>query len=102
MSNEIPTGKFSDMTKDESLAVCAAERHELRKKKKIPTAILKTFSQIEEMAVEWLWEGHIPLSMFTIVAGDAGLGKSTLLLDIAARVSRDGSFPDEMRGQDGR
>ena len=93
----IPAGKFSDMTKKESLASCAKERHELRKQKKQPTAILKTFSQIEEKPVEWLWDGHIPLSMFCIFAGDAGLGKSTLSLDISARLSRGLPFPDNSK-----
>jgi putative DNA primase/helicase len=91
----IPTGKFSEMTKEESLAVCAKERHEQRKQKKQPTAILKTFSQIEEKPLEWLWQDHFPLSMFTIIAGDAGLGKSTISLDISARLSRGLPFPDK-------
>jgi hypothetical protein len=93
----IPTGKFSEMTKEESLAVCANERHEERKKRKQPTAILKSFSQIQEKPLEWLWESHIPLGMFSIFAGDAGLGKSTLSLDIAARLSREYPFPDNSK-----
>jgi hypothetical protein len=91
----IPTGNFSEMTKEESIASCAKTRHELRKQKNEPTAILKAFSQIEEKPVEWLWQGHIPLSMFCIFAGDAGLGKSTLSLDISARISRGLPFPDK-------
>jgi len=93
--SSLPTGKFSEMTKEESIASCAKTRHELRKEKKEPTAILKTFSQIIEKDVEWLWPGHIPLSMFNIIAGDAGLGKSTLSLDIGARLSRGLPFPDK-------
>jgi len=93
--SSLPTGKFSEMTKEESIASCAKTRHELRKEKNEPTAILKTFSQIEEKPVEWLWQGHIPLSMFCIFAGDAGLGKSTLSLDIGARLSRGLPFPDK-------
>jgi putative DNA primase/helicase len=92
--SSLPTGKFSEMTKDESIASCAKTRHELRKEKKEPTAILKTFSQIIEKAVEWLWPDHIPISMFTIFAGEAGLGKTTLSLFISARLSRGLPFPD--------
>ena len=93
--SELPSGKFSEMTNEESLAVCAKERHEQRKQKKQPTAILKTFSQIEEKQLEWLWQGHIPLSMFCIIAGDAGLGKSTISLSISACISRGLPFPDK-------
>ena len=86
--------KFSDMTAEESLAECAKVRHEIRKERKEPTAILKTFSQIKEKPLEWLWDKHIPLSMFCIFAGDPGLGKSTLSLDISARLSQGIPFPD--------
>ena len=92
---DTPSGKFSDMTDAEALARCAKERHELRKQRKQATALLKTFSQIEEKPLEWLWQGHIPLSMFCIFAGDAGLGKSTISLDVSARLSRGLPFPDK-------
>ena len=37
--------------------------------------------------VDWLWRGYIPLRKVTILDGDPGLGKSTLMVDIAARGS---------------
>ena len=37
--------------------------------------------------IEWLWPGHIPLGMLTLIAGDPGVGKSFLTLYIAATVS---------------
>lgn len=39
-------------------------------------------------AVSWLWPGRIPFGMLTVLDGDPSLGKSTLSLDIAARLSR--------------
>jgi hypothetical protein len=43
--------------------------------------------------VEWLWNGRIPRAMITLVDGDPGLGKSTMTLDLAARVSRGRAMP---------
>lgn len=43
--------------------------------------------------VEWLWRGRIPFGALTIIEGDPGTGKSTLTLDIAARLSNGTSMP---------
>jgi RecA-family ATPase len=43
----------------------------------------------------------VPLGKLTVVDGDPGLGKSTLLLDLAARVSRHDTMPDGSRGRYG-
>lgn len=47
-----------------------------------------TLASVTPRAVEWLWQGYIPLGKVTIIDGDPGLGKSTLVLDVAARGSR--------------
>lgn len=85
---------FAKMTEAESLAFCANERHKLRKEKKEPTAVIKAFSEIETKEIAWLWEKRIPLGMLTIYAGNPGLGKSFLSLDLASRLSRGIPFPD--------
>lgn len=51
--------------------------------------------------VNWLWQGRIPLGKLTLIDGDPGLGKSTVTLDIAARVSRGASMPDGSPGVSG-
>ena len=38
--------------------------------------------------VQWAWENRIPLQALSVLAGDAGLGKSTLTLHFAAQWSR--------------
>ena len=42
-------------------------------------------SDIVARPVEWLWPGWIPLGKATVPDGDPGLGKSTLLLDLAGQ-----------------
>jgi putative DNA primase/helicase len=45
-------------------------------------------------AVDWLWSGRVPRGKLTLLIGDPGLGKSFLLLDLMARVSRAAPWPD--------
>jgi AAA domain len=40
--------------------------------------------------VEWLWANLVPRAMPTVLGGFPGVGKSTILYDLAARVSREG------------
>jgi hypothetical protein len=46
--------------------------------------------------VTWLWSGRIPFGKLTMLDGDPDLGKSTLLLDLAARVTRGMAMPGEV------
>jgi hypothetical protein len=55
---------------------------------------LISFDKIQHEQVSWLWRGRIPLGKITILQGDPGLGKSTLALDLAARVTRNAEMPD--------
>src|SRR5689334_4378705 len=50
-------------------------------------------SSIESRPVEWIWKNRIPRSMLTLLEGDPATGKSTLLLDLVARVSRGWNMP---------
>jgi hypothetical protein len=58
-------------------------------------------SDVRERALEWLWPGWVPLGKLTVLDGDVGVGKSSTLLDLAARVSRDGLMPDGSAGAAG-
>lgn len=46
---------------------------------------------VEVEKTQWLWAGYIPLGKITVLAGDPGMGKSTMALDIVSRVSN-GTF----------
>src|SRR5262249_33269709 len=52
-----------------------------------PVSIISA-ADIEPQEVTWAWEGRVPLGMVTLLVGMEGLGKSTLALDLAARLSR--------------
>ena len=54
---------------------------------------LVCMADVEPEAVRWLWPGRIPCGKVTLVIGDPGLGKSTMMLDLAARVSRGDRLP---------
>lgn len=51
--------------------------------------------------VSWLWPGRIPAGKLTVVDGDPGDGKSTLSIDLAARVSTGSPMPDGTRATPG-
>jgi len=53
-----------------------------------------SLEQIEEERVVWLWRGRVALGKVHVLDGDPGLGKSTLVLDLGARLSRGGELPD--------
>ncbi|HAN97032.1 MAG TPA: hypothetical protein DCQ98_06170 [Planctomycetaceae bacterium] len=59
-----------------------------------PYAILKRLNEITREELQWLWPGRIPLGKLTLLAGDPGLGKSFVTLDLTARVSRGDCWPD--------
>ena len=52
------------------------------------------FSELNPQKVRWLWPDRIPLGHVTLLVADPGAGKSLVALDIAARVSRGGPWPD--------
>ena len=65
--------------------------------------LLTPASQIQTRRQKWLWEpfqGHgvIPLGTATIAAGKGGEGKTTFMLDLAAKGSR-GELPGDLHGQ---
>ena len=60
----------------------------------VPGAVLRRVSEIERRDLQWLWPGRIPVGKLALFAGDPGLGKSFVTLDITARVTRGMKWPD--------
>ena len=51
-------------------------------------------ADVTPQPIRWLWQPRIALGKLTLIAGDPGLGKSFLTLDIAARVTTGAAWPD--------
>jgi len=61
-------------------------------------AIVRRLADVEPEQVRWLWPDRIPLGKLTLFAGDPGLGKSFVSLDIASRATVGGTWPDGALG----
>ena len=46
------------------------------------------------MDTTWLWNQRIPQGAVSMLAGDGGFGKSFVMLDVIARVTKGKNFPD--------
>jgi DNA repair protein RadA/Sms len=54
-------------------------------------------ADVAPQAVEWLWASRIPLGSVTLLQGYPGCGKSSLTIDLAARVSQGRAMPMDTR-----
>ena len=60
---------------------------------RIPLPPIVALSQVAPQPVRWLSPGRLAAGKITILDGDPGLGKSTLLCEFAARISRGEPLP---------
>lgn len=51
---------------------------------KRPEPAFRRLSEFEPKKIKWYWDQLIPFGMTTVVEGDPGLGKSYLLMHLAA------------------
>ena len=51
-------------------------------------------SDIKPEVLAWLWPDYIPQGLLTLVAGDPGSGKSTVVADLVGRYTSGRPFPD--------
>ena len=72
------------------------------KKVHIDSLLIERVGDVQERPVKWLWPGRIPLGRVTLLAGDPGICKSLVALDIAARVTSGAAWPDEPSLSDSR
>jgi hypothetical protein len=55
---------------------------------------LRSFDKIEKEHLEYLWPKYLPIGKPIHLAGNSGEGKSPVTVDLAARVSTGGKWPD--------
>lgn len=62
---------------------------------------LVRLSDVKPETIDWLWHGRVALGKITLLDGDPGQLKSSITLDLAARVTTDRAMPDGSPGIDG-
>lgn len=53
-------------------------------------------ADIQSQEIEWLWYPFIPYGKLTIIQGDPGDGKTTLVLNLAAKLSKGVGLDEDM------
>ncbi|MEQ8784808.1 MAG: AAA family ATPase [Pirellulaceae bacterium] len=89
-----PPPRPDDMTERQRRMLNEAKRVIAKCDPQRPHAILQGLAGVTRELLDWLWPGRISLGKLTLLAGDPGLGKSFVTLDMAARVSRGDGWPD--------
>ena len=74
--------------------ITAFDPREVGVTRSAPRIVFTSLEKIAPRPVEWLWEKYIPAGCVTILEGDPGVGKTMVLADLAARVSRGFLAPD--------
>lgn len=65
-----------------------------------PTRRVTYLDGVARERVDWLWAGRLPAGKLVILDGDPGVGKSTVAVDIAARITTGAAWPDGAPGVD--
>lgn len=88
-----------DPGSDCGAVLCGVDAEELRTGRQFSSsAQMVTLADVHSTAIRWLWPKRIARGKLSIIAGQPGLGKSLITIDMAARVSRGATFPDRESG----
>lgn len=69
--------------------------HIFRKEQRSMEPIIRELADVRAETVRWVWPEVLAAGKLTLLAGDPGLGKSFVTLDIAARVTNGGPWPPD-------
>lgn len=58
------------------------------------TGILTLYSDVQATSVHWLWYPFIAMGKITLLQGDPGDGKSTMMMNLIASLSKGENTPD--------
>lgn len=56
--------------------------------------LLTLYSDVSAVPVRWLWQPYIAIGKITLLQGDPGCGKSSMMMNLIAELSKGGSAPD--------
>ncbi len=56
--------------------------------------LVTSYSEVQSKTVRWLWYPFIAIGKITILQGDPGDGKSTMMLNLISEISTGGATPD--------
>src|SRR3954454_25188510 len=62
--------------------------------KSAPRLDVVCMADVRPKPIEWLWKFWIAIGKVSVLAGDGGKGKSTILCDLSARTSKGDLWPD--------
>ena len=60
----------------------------------VETGLLTFYSDVKSTPVNWLWYPYIAIGKITLLQGDPGDGKSTMMMNLISELSRGGATPD--------
>jgi len=66
-----------------------------------PRVILRRGSDVQPVAVDWLWPGWLAAGKLHLIGGAPGTGKTTIATALAATVTQGGLWPDDSRAEAG-
>ena len=84
--------KYTDAEREEVLNR-ARERVHQNGRERVRVPRKQYASEVTPEKIEWLWPGRLARGKITLLEGDPGLGKSTLTIDIAAKLSTGTRLP---------
>ena len=63
--------------------------------------VLQSLNDVEMEKITWLWDGYLARGKFHLLAGHAGVSKTTLALSLAARITTGAAWPDGTKSEIG-
>ena len=58
--------------------------------------VVSLYSEVRSVPVRWLWYPYIAVGKITLLQGDPGDGKSTMMMNLIAEMTKGGNTPDGM------
>ncbi len=94
--SERPEGAtdFNDLHRQHGLAAVKSAIESATAQSAPHTVELLCAADVQSEPIKWLWPGWLAAGKLHVLAGPAGVGKTTIALNIAATVTTGGTWPD--------